>query len=259
MHTFIFIFIVSIMLFLVHKNNVIACVLFILLPITQTIFFISLGHNIPHSQFFLVKYFLAIIDAILITIARSRRFTKFDKIIKKNMYIFISFNILAANILDFSLGFYINFISGIFVLLSLPFYTKISFSQNTERKYNVYYDIPHTWILAHTLWNLTFIYGVFPVDFMVGAVAALFAPYISALFNKKIFFQTRANALALVIIFLEQFRCITVSSTIQKTFENPSEWQQKNILIFLTAISLVVSVLSFYSIRIKGLIKKNDG
>lgn|GEM_PF-6189293 len=84
-------------------------------------------------------------------------------------------------------------IAGVFLVFTLP--TPRAMAIQEEGPHDFLYEMPYAWIFGYTIWDFGFVLLLFPT-LLANQTAMLLAPLIVALWNNKLYFQSRVISLA---------------------------------------------------------------
>lgn len=151
-------------------------------------------------QFFTwVKTYTLVISLFIIILMReaSERSKKRFKLI---IYFIFILNIAEPVLFDVTSRLWANALVGLSLIATLSKASSINVEEYKGRRH-VSYDLPWCWIIAYSLWNITFIYGHYSLHYF-DHLAVLLAPILIAQNKgvKQLWFETRAITLTLHVI-----------------------------------------------------------
>lgn len=160
-----------------------------------------------NGWFNIAKSFTLVFVVIYGTIVRFNFKKKWAMIV---LALMLHLNILEAVLKDLQSANFINVISGVIVLLLLPWPSKLKISEKTGQK-PAQISYPMSWvaIIAYCLWHMCFMYSYESVrgikgDYLWLNIVLLGIPLLVAFYqNHKVFFQVRLYTLAFVVILVE--------------------------------------------------------
>lgn len=205
---------------------------YILIPI----YFANEWNEQFSSTFFLVKHYsLLVLIAILILFKKYSYFQK-CKIAPLVFYLLLQINILEAVLTDVFAGFYVNGISGVILMITIPIKQKV-YVDNKQKTNDLKWDLPLPWIIGYTLWNHIFVYGNYP-HYSAVSIATLIATLIIGIINNKLWFQARAYLLMTTFIFSNTFW------SLNDYFLTP-KWESETVYLILLSISTIYVLFYF--------------
>ncbi len=147
-------------------------------------------------------------------------------------------NIFEAVVVDLAAGQLassLNAAAGLFLIVTLP-RSPHAISRHGKFADLNYDGVSYTWIIAFTLWNLTFLYINYPVIFG-HHIAVLGVPVIISLFKRQRWLQVRINLLALDLLMLATFASFLIPPL------DTARWYAPKLAIFAAGATLALSLL----------------
>lgn len=180
---------------------------FILSPI---VYWSTWQETMGSDIFWWAKTFSVIAGVLWIMAYRRLRKFQTTKIGDFGIYAILFINILEATVKDLFSGNIMNGVAGLLLLFSMRGFKEIWVE--TGKPNDLSYNLSTGWILAYTLWNLTFVTGNYLPSFGMHC-AVLTSALIVGLQYPKHWFQARAFTLGVYLVFavsypdvLEMFR-----------------------------------------------------
>jgi hypothetical protein len=153
-------------------------------------------------------------------------------------------NILEATVTDaltITIANYLNVIAGVLLIFTLDPLKKVFIDKKNKTKDFLWPSLSFQWIIAYSIWNITFVYLNFPST-TLRHIALLAVPLIVAYYIKGVWIQTRAFTLAAYFIAAFTF------SSFFNSFNTPN---LGNDLIGLILASLSLTyILSFTILKL---------
>ncbi|MBN4062973.1 MAG: hypothetical protein COA82_07455 [Alkaliphilus sp.] len=197
------------------------------------------------SDWFLIaKTYTMAVAMLWFQATRSFQKLRTSKIMFGGLYLLLIINIIEAVFKDIQTGSYLNAFAGALLCITLPTIKDIIIDK--DGKYNdVLWSMSKLWIVAYTIWNITFVLGNFPHG--VGASSVLLAvPLIIGLFKPKIWAQVRAITLAthlmMRIYFANYFERLSLPWMSEVVFFLPllNGLQVVSLLLSIVCIGIVI-------------------
>ncbi len=110
----------------------------------------------------------------------------------------LALNILEAVVADAFSGHWLNATAGLALIATMRGPAAMSVGSVAGRP-SVRYDLPWSWMLAYTLWNLTVVCGLYPRHWL-DHLAVLLAPLAAALLDRRLWLEARAFTLGLYAV-----------------------------------------------------------
>lgn len=151
-------------------------------------------------QFFTWIKAYTLVISLFIVIATPRVSGKCQDYFKLLIRFILILNIAEAGIFDATAMLWANACVGATLIATLNKVSAITVEERQGRRY-VSYDLPWCWIVAYTVWDITFVYAHYPTHYF-DHLAVLFAPVAIALIQGKrqAWFEARAITLTLYVI-----------------------------------------------------------
>jgi|TARA_B110000495_G_scaffold156912_1_gene140515 hypothetical protein len=147
-------------------------------------------------------------------------------------------NILEAVVVDLAAGQLassLNAAAGLLLIVMLP-RSPHAISRHGKFADLNYEGVSLTWIIAFTLWNLTFLYVNYPVIFG-HHIAVLGVPMIVSLFKRQRWLEVRINLLALDLLMLATFASLLIPPL------DTARWHDPKLDIVAGGATLTLSML----------------
>jgi len=178
----------SIACYLFVRFRYLTYLVFTVLPIASLFFFISRSPD----WFILAKFYTIVVYLLVIQVTKD-----FKKLDNKWMYYAIFallfINIFEATFRDFQNGFYINMVSGILLMVTIP--SMKSMRVVKGKTTNFLWDMPILWMLFYAFWNVSFVYSGYPHAGFI-QIAVNMIPLLVGLVNPGLWLETRVITLA---------------------------------------------------------------
>ncbi|MGZ5051722.1 MAG: DUF5692 family protein [Methylobacter sp.] len=161
---------------------------------------LTVNAGLLNMQFFTWIKTYTLVISLFIVIATPRVSGKCQDYFKRLIHFILILNIAEAAIFDAIGMLWINACVGLSLIATLNKISAISVEEHQGRRY-VAFDLPWCWIVAYTVWDITFVYGHYPTHYF-DHLAVLLAPVAIALIQGKrqTWFEARAITLTLYVI-----------------------------------------------------------
>lgn len=227
---------------LIRRSPWVVLGVFVLAPLVSIPFLINSKADV--NWFVIAKTYTIVVYLLWIQATRMMKKLSRNKIMLTGIYLLLVINILEAIMRDFQIGSYLNSCAGIFLCITIPLVKDIHIDK--EAKHNdLIWNMSRLWVLAYTLWNITFVYGNFPHGPGVH-LAVLGVPLMVGLINPKIWLQARVITLAthmMLRLFLNDYvQSMYFSITRETSFFMPSLWVLQSLALILNTVCLLMLI-----------------
>lgn len=196
---------------------------------------------VPNADLFMkIKTISVLVPICILLYARfiPKNINSYFKII----YAVIILNIIEASVIDFTTENYLNIISGIALIVLLPY------SMNKWKVSGQHDDfivnLPKYWPLLYTVWNLCFLYS-FRISTFGYAIPLLLAPYLYSVVLKRsdLYFQARAYSFGFYLFFRATFGDTDLLNIPEFNLEH---WYSESVALAWALINLVIAFYCFF-------------
>lgn len=180
------------------KSFLIAWMTYFCIPMILSFFWWGWQKNTINAWFVWAKTYTMIFSISWMLLLRNGQITnmKYGRLVSEICLMANIIEAIITNILGNDFPRWINIMTGILLLITLPRGSNKIWIENK----NSYWNIPYSWLLGYTLWNICFIYLEFPHVFYDHLSLLIAAGFISLLYQRELWVQARGFTLGLFII-----------------------------------------------------------
>ena len=214
---------------------IVALIFFLVFPIGLSIYWTVAGIDAYLFQY--AKVYSVSLGALLVTALRYKNWINFSWL-RLLGYLLLIINILEAMLTEAAGGGIINVIAGSLLILCQAFPNQI-FIDPEDKSRHLRYALGTGWIIAYTIWDFTFVYGLTAPNGFTGESAAfaichLAVPLLLMGQSGNLYMQARVYSLSL-------FMMVRISWPYEPFVFLVPDWYHPAVHLFFQWVSLIVA------------------